>query len=61
MVSAGSEAIGVLTSGCLSPTLQYPIAMAYVPADAAVVGSTVSVDVGGGTSATIVKMPFYRR
>ena len=31
VVSAGSEAIGVLTSGCLSPTLQYPIAMAYVP------------------------------
>ena len=60
-VSVADEKIGVVTSGCLSPTLNYPIAMAYVPTDAAVKGSTVSVDLAGGTTASIVDMPFYRR
>lgn len=60
-VSSGNEKIGVVTSGCLSPTLGYPIAMAYVPADAAVEGSTLMVEVGGGTEAEIVPMPFYKR
>ena len=60
-VTVGSDAAGVVTSGCLSPTLNYPIAMAYLPGDLAEVGTEVTVDVGGGTPATIVEMPFYRR
>ena len=60
-VMQGSEKLGEVTSGCLSPTLGYPIAMAYVPADAASEGSTLTVDVGGGTNAEIVPMPFYKR
>ena len=60
-VMNGSEKPGEVTSGCLSPTLGYPIAMAYVPADAATVGSSLTVDVGGGTEAEIVPMPFYKR
>jgi aminomethyltransferase len=52
---------GVVTSGCLSPTLGYPIALAYVPTDVAAEGTTVSVDLAGGTDALIVPTPFYKR
>lgn len=60
-VMDGDTAIGRVTSGCLSPTLGYPIAMAYVPADRNEVGSSLRVDLGGGTDAEIVPMPFYKR
>ncbi len=60
--SDGSE-IGVITSGSLSPTHGYPIAMAYVPASHADVGTTVKVDLRGKSQldATVVAMPFYKR
>lgn len=61
-VTAGGQTIGEVTSGCLSPTLGYPIAMAYVAADHAELGTTVEVTVGKATATgTIVKMPFYKR
>jgi aminomethyltransferase len=54
------EAIGEITSGALSPTLGYPVAMAYVPADYP--GTQVVVDVRGThLRADIVPLPFYRR
>ena len=52
---------GVVTSGCLSPTLGYPIALAYVPTETSQEGTSVSVDLAGGTAATIVPTPFYKR
>lgn len=54
---------GVVTSGCLSPTLDRSIAMAYVrPADA-VLGAGVEVELAEGRviPATIVPLPFYKR
>ena len=58
--AATGEAVGEITSGALSPSLGYPVAMAYVPADYA--GTEVLVDVRGThQSATIVPLPFYRR
>ena len=59
----GSEtAIGVVTSGALSPTLGYPVAMAMVGADFAEIGASVSVDIRGTkTPYKVVKLPFYKR
>jgi aminomethyltransferase len=54
--------VGVITSGVLSPTLGYPVAMGYLNSDLASVGSKVSVDVRGSMlDFQVVKLPFYRR
>jgi aminomethyltransferase len=54
--------IGVVTSGCLSPTLGYPIAMAYVDPAQAQIGTTMQVALGGSmVDAQVVPMPFYKR
>lgn len=55
------ETVGTVTSGCPSPTLGHPIAMAYVPSALASSGTSLSVDLSGGTPATVVELPFYRR
>ena len=59
----GSESvIGVVTSGALSPTLGFPVAMAYLNADFAHVDTPISVDIRGAkTPFTVVKLPFYKR
>jgi aminomethyltransferase len=57
----GTDA-GVVTSGTASPTLGEPIAMAYVPADAAAPGREVEVVVRERPQrAEQVKLPFYKR
>jgi aminomethyltransferase len=54
--------VGVITSGALSPTLGYPVAMAMIGADFAEVGTSVSVDIRGTkTPYKVVKLPFYKR
>lgn len=56
------RAIGAVTSGALSPTLGYPIAMALVEAGATVLGAAVDVDVRGTLQPMeVVPLPFYRR
>lgn len=56
----GSE-IGEITSGCLSPTLGYPIAMAYVDVAHSENGTSVQVDLGKGpVDAQVVPLPFYK-
>ncbi|MSZ20114.1 MAG: glycine cleavage system aminomethyltransferase GcvT [Actinobacteria bacterium] len=61
-VEGSDSAIGVVTSGALSPTLGFPVAMAYVDADFAQIGSSVSVDIRGSrTPFKVVKLPFYKR
>ncbi len=55
-------AIGIVTSGTLSPTLGYPIALAYVPTALSKPGQEVLVEIRGKQyPATVVKRPFYRR
>jgi aminomethyltransferase len=57
-----TEPEGIITSGALSPTLGYPIAMAYVPAPLARLGTEVYVDVRGTRiPATVTSLPFYKR
>ncbi len=58
-VYAGGEKVGVLTSGGFSPTLQRPIAMAYVDRAHAATGTTLEIDVRGKRlPATVTAMPF---
>lgn len=56
------DQIGVVTSGVLSPTLGYPVAMAYVDIDSTEPGTAVQVDVRGKAQPfDVVPLPFYRR
>ncbi len=58
----GEQAIGRVTSGTFSPTLQRPIAMGYVSKDYSDIGRTLAIDIRGQTiPATVVKLPFYHR
>lgn len=58
----GEGLLGEVTSGALSPTLGYPVALAYVSAEHAAVGSVVSVDIRGTRAEfTVVNLPFYKR
>jgi aminomethyltransferase len=61
-VHQSGKAIGEVTSGTFSPTLQKSIAMAYVPTEASELGTKLEVDLGGKrTGAVVVKLPFYKR
>lgn len=60
VIKDGNE-IGIVTSGTLSPTLGYPIALAYVPPEFASIGQVVEVSIRNKPyPATVVKKPFYK-
>jgi len=60
LVFSGDTEVGVITSGALSPTLGFPIAMAYIDPDAD--ESTLTIDVRGTRiAASVVPLPFYKR
>nr|WP_225225364.1 glycine cleavage system aminomethyltransferase GcvT [Komarekiella delphini-convector] len=60
ILSAG-KIVGEVTSGTVSPTLGYPIALAYVPTQLASVGQQLEVEIRGKAyPAVVVKRPFYR-
>lgn len=59
---ADAAAVGVITSGALSPTLGVPIAMAYVDASVAEPGTPLDLDVRGSRiPASVVSLPFYKK
>lgn len=61
-VLVGDRRVGETTSGTFSPTLDRPIAMAYVEPAHAAPGTALIVDIRGRPEpATVVKLPFYRR
>jgi aminomethyltransferase len=61
-VKADDATVGEVTSGTFGPTLQKSIAMAYVDADRAAVGTELSVDLKGTPNAAkVVPLPFYKR
>ena len=61
-VKQGDTELGTVTSGCLSPTLQQPIAMAYVKPATVDAGDILHVDISGKPyEAEVVKLPFYKR
>jgi glycine cleavage system T protein (aminomethyltransferase) len=52
---------GMVTSGCMSPTLDRPIAMAYMPIEKAEAGTAVEIDAGRARIAgEVVALPFYK-
>ncbi|GAA3269897.1 glycine cleavage system aminomethyltransferase GcvT [Paenarthrobacter aurescens] len=54
--------IGEVTSGQPSPTLGYPIALAYVDVEHSEPGTTVDVDLRGKAEPfEVVQLPFYKR
>jgi aminomethyltransferase len=58
----GGERVGKVSSGSFSPTLERPIAMAYVAAQAAAEGTALEIDVRGRREpAVVAPLPFYRR
>lgn len=62
IVKSGDKEVGVVTSGCLSPTLNKSIAMAFVDRDLTGLGTALSVDTGKGASLAgkVIPMPFYK-
>lgn len=65
-VIAGEKGVGIVTSGAPSPTLGYPIALAYVGREQSAEGTALRIDTGKGEGAAryleakVVKMPFYK-
>ena len=58
----GDAEVGAITSGALSPTLGYPIAMAYVDPAFSTPGTELALDVRGSrVAASVVTLPFYKR
>jgi aminomethyltransferase len=54
--------VGQVTSGCLSPTLGTPIAMAFVQSQSATPGARLTVELGAQrVPAEVVTLPFYKR
>ncbi len=62
ILDSDSRIIGIVSSGSHSPTLNQPIAMAYVEPSMATENLAVDVDIRGSrVSAKICPLPFYRR
>ncbi len=60
-VLIGDAEAGIVTSGCMSPTLDRPIAMAYMPIEKAENGAAVEIDAGRARIAgEVVPLPFYK-
>lgn len=61
-VLVGGKQVGWITSGTVSPTLEKPIAMGYVDAQYAPLGTKLEIDIRGrSATARVVETPFYRR
>jgi aminomethyltransferase len=59
VVMAGDAVIGRVTSGGFSPSLNHPIAMAYVDAAHAAPGTALEIDVRGKRlAASVTPLPF---
>jgi aminomethyltransferase len=61
-VLSRGKTVGEVTSGTFSPTLDRPIAMAYVEPRTAASGAQLTVDIRGSeVPAVVVPLPFYKR
>jgi len=61
-VFSKGERIGEVTSGTLSPSLNYGIGMAYLSAPQANIGATIEIEIRGQKfPATIQKKPLYKK
>jgi aminomethyltransferase len=54
--------VGEVTSGQPSPTLGYPVAMAYVDVEVTELGTALDIDLRGKAEPfEVVALPFYKR
>jgi len=61
-ILADGEAVGTISSGCMSPTLGKSIAMGFVPSSMTSLGTKFSIDSGRTQlDAMVVELPFYKR
>ncbi|MDZ4838631.1 MAG: glycine cleavage system aminomethyltransferase GcvT [Bacteroidota bacterium] len=61
VVNDAGETVGTITSGTMSPSLNYPIAMAYVNAETAKSGAQLQVKIREKlANCEVVKFPFYK-
>ncbi|MFN0033035.1 MAG: glycine cleavage system aminomethyltransferase GcvT [Flavobacteriales bacterium] len=61
VVDAAMNAIGVVTSGTQSPSLNKPIGMAYVPTGLSKPGSEILISIRGkALKAVVTALPFYK-
>src|SRR5438034_2824023 len=61
-VTSGGNEVGIVTSGTYGPTVDKNIALAYVPAPSAKVGTALAVRIREkDVPATVVRTPFYSR
>ncbi|MEQ1830058.1 MAG: glycine cleavage T C-terminal barrel domain-containing protein, partial [Pirellula sp.] len=62
VIDSDGRVVGQVTSGSFSPTMDKPIAMAYVDPTLAIVGTELDVDIRGtSVPANIVSLPFYKK
>jgi aminomethyltransferase len=62
IIGEKGEAIGEVTSGTHSPTLNKPIGLGFVPAECKEPGTTISIKIRESLAkAKVVKLPFYKR
>ncbi len=55
------QSVGIVTSGTLSPTLNKPIALGYVPNNLSKLGQELAIEIRGKFyPAIVVKKPFYK-
>jgi aminomethyltransferase len=58
----GSDAVGIVTSGTMSPTLGKAIGLGYVAPKYAGIGNQLDIEVRGRpVAAEVVRLPFYKR
>jgi len=58
----GGKPQGIVTSGTMSPSLDYAIGLGYVPAGSETIGNKISIDIRAQhREAVIVETPFYKR
>jgi aminomethyltransferase len=61
-IEGGKSPTGVVTSGALSPTLGFPVAMAYVSSDSSTIGTKLEVEIRGTRAPVeVTQLPFYKR
>ncbi len=60
-VMCGGRRVGHVTSGCMSPMLEHPIAMALVDREVSGVGTELAIDAGRASlGARVRALPFYK-
>ena len=62
IVGTNGNKIGVVTSGTMSPSINKGIGMGYVPTVFSDVGSKINIQIRkNAISATVIKLPFYKK